>query len=134
MNKPITIGLAAVATAGVAFTAFALSDNSAQDAADYASKPTVTVTSTAPPEPATTTTLTIEATPADCLQALTDADAALALSGEGYDILGDALEAAGNLDAASVATATQNMSLFNKRLTVVLATYKTSRDACKAAN
>jgi hypothetical protein len=140
MKTRTIIACAVVAATAVGFTALAWNDNSAQEAATYAAThplvtptpaPTVTKTVTEPTKPAPT--VTTEVASPDCVQALTDADAAIALAGEGFGILGDALEAAGNFDEASVATAGRNMTLLNKRLTVALTTYKTSRDACKAA-
>lgn len=133
MKTSTLVAAAVVASAALGVTAFAVNGNSAQEARNNAAAAAATPAVVASTPAPTTTTVEVEVTPADCLQALTDADAALALTGEGFDILGDAIEAAGNYDADSVATATQNMSLFNKRLTVALGKYRDSRDSCKAA-
>lgn len=125
MNKTArrVAGAGALAVA-IGFTAIAWHDNNANEAATYAAlHPAIT------PTPATAKTPAQTA----CLQAIVDADAVIDLTADGYDILGDALEAAGKNDDESVGAAGRNMQLFNKRLAKALAEYRESRDACKAA-
>ncbi|MFC5268422.1 hypothetical protein ACFPJ1_40485 [Kribbella qitaiheensis] len=128
MKKITTAAIVGTLAVVGALTAVAWNDQNATETATYASThPVVTPT---PVE----TTVTTEVTPAICTTALTDADTVIATAGEGFGILGEAMDAASNLDADGITAANVKMDALNKQLTAALATYKTSRDACKAAN
>lgn len=134
MSKKIsnhTIGKIACFVAGCALaTGVATSHaNSAQNAADVATKPTV-VTKTVP----VPKTVEVPTVPQACIDALAAADTAIATAGEGFGILSDALTAAGDFDAAGIEAASGRLETLNTdKLTPALAAYKTARDTCKAA-
>lgn len=124
MKKRALAAAGAALAVAAGLSVFAWHDQNANEAAQsVTTHPVVTPT----PTSATSTDQSV------CLQALEHADATIELTADGFDILGDALQAAGNNDYGSVGNATRNMTLFNQRLAVALAKYRESRDACKAA-
>ncbi|HEY2086290.1 MAG TPA: hypothetical protein VGH54_09725 [Mycobacterium sp.] len=127
--KKITIA-AITATAAVAggWIAIAVTDNNATDAATYAtSHPAVT------PTPAPTVTTTTTVVPQSCLDALDDADTVIGTSAQAVSIMADAFGAAANLDTAGIQAATEKLNALNPTLSAQGETYKTAREACKAA-
>lgn len=131
MNKKRFLNYVATFVVGVGITAavYSSSNDSAQKAADYAathptSRPTVTVTKTAPAKPAPTVTVTTTAAPVvtvpqACLDALDNADT-------GFGYAGEAMTAAGDFDVAGLNTA-------NAKLRELAPTWTANKAACRTA-
>lgn len=130
--KKITIAalIATPIVIATGWTAVAASDNSATEAATYASThpvvaptpaPTVTVTAPAKPAPTvtTTTTVTVPNVPQSCLDALDNADT-------GFTYAGQIMTAASRLDAES-------MNALTEKLTELAPTYNANKTACREA-
>lgn len=124
MKHPVaTLVVGGLATATVGWILVACSDNSATEAARYASTarpvtPTVTVTQPAPPP--VTMTATVASVPQSCLDALDNADL-------GFTYAGQIMRAAGQLDA-------ETMNAVTAQLNELAPTYNTSKAACRAAS
>lgn len=84
-------------------------------------------------EPVPTVTVEVESIPQVCLDALKDADAVMAVAGNGFVIVSDALTAAGDFDAAGVEDASKRLTPVVTKLKAEAGKYRTSRDACKTA-
>lgn len=122
--------IAAPVVIGVGWSAAAANDNSATEAATYATThpaaaptPTVTVTRTAPPKPAATvtatTTQTVTQVPQSCLDALDNADT-------GFTYAGQIMTAVSRLDFEAMGPITD-------KLTELAPTYNANKAACRQA-
>lgn len=128
--KKITIAalIAAPVVIGVAWSAAAANDNSATEAATYATThpavtpaPTVTVTAPAKPAPTVTVTTTqsVTSVPQSCLDALDNADT-------GFTYAGQIMTAVSKLDFEAMGPITD-------KLTELAPTYNANKAACRQA-
>jgi hypothetical protein len=138
----------AIAALTVAFALGQSSTPAAQETAQVAAEPTV-ITETAEPQVITeTVTETVEVVkiPAECLAALDDADANLALSAEFAEITaevmtisGEAVMAAFEWDVPAIERLTADLEGTTARMETVnarlsMSSYATNRDACRDAS
>lgn len=124
MKKKIIAAIVAPIAIATGWTACAANDNSATDAAKYATThPVVTVTAPTKPAPTVTATVTTTATvaqvPQSCLDALDNADT-------GFTYAGQILNAASQLDA-------DTMNALTDKLTQLAPIYNANKTACRQA-
>ena len=95
--------------------------------------PTATTTVTTAPQTVTATT-TRTVAPAACLQAVTNAETVNALSKEGFDLAGRALQAVATSDLAELTDVNRGLDSLKPRLQSALDRFRASSAACRDAS
>jgi hypothetical protein len=122
MKKKIIAAIVAPVAIAVGWTACAADDNSATEAAKYATThPVVTVAVPAKPAPTVTVTRTasVAQVPQSCLDALDNADT-------GFTYAGQIMNAAAQLDSVT-------MNAYTEKLNALAPTYNANKAACRQA-
>jgi len=121
------------ATLGVAALLVGIGIGGSGKAKAEPSAPAPAVTVTATPTPAPTVTKTVEVAPASCLKALDLSEQGFSYAAEAMGYMGDALQAAGAFDVASLTKANEEIKVVTPKLKALTSPMKSASAECRAA-
>lgn len=118
-----------IVTAVVAFGLGTGAGGSSTEAATPEPAPTVTVTS---PPKIETKTVTVEKTPAACLEALDLSQKGFGYSAEAMGYMSDAMTAAASFDVATIEASSAKLKVLNPKIGALTSPMQTAVAACRA--